>query len=37
MLKPPTTPIPAREVRTTIELLADDEVATEVDRLVSGV
>jgi len=35
MLKPPTMPNPARAVHT-VELLADDEVATEVDRRVSG-
>jgi hypothetical protein len=37
MLKSPSAPNPARAVQATIELLADDEVAAEVHRLVSDV
>jgi hypothetical protein len=36
MLKSPSPPNPARAVQATIAGLADDEVATEVHRLVSG-
>jgi hypothetical protein len=37
MLKSPSMPDPARAVQPTIAMLADDEVAIEVHRLVSGV
>jgi len=37
MLKSPSTPDSAYEVQAAVEKLADDEVAIEVYRLVSGV